>query len=77
MTVIYVGAMEGIDRNMNIDMEAYLRDPYTREALIAEAAIQLMADGAYVDLTDIKKSFQSEHWSKIVSQYAQVHYGIK
>lgn len=72
----YLGAIEGVDQKMNLEMEAYLSDPYTREAMIAEAAIQCMMNGAYIDLTDIKKSFSHEHWRSIVLEQAK-KYGIK
>ena len=72
----YLGAIEGVDRKMNIDFEKYLADPFSREAMIAEAAVQLMMNGAYVDVTDIRRSFTFEHWVKTVTEYA-AKYGIK
>ena len=36
--LFYIGAMEGIDQKMNMEFEKYLADPYTREAMIAEAS---------------------------------------
>ena len=62
---------------MNIELEKYLADPFSREAMIAEAAVQLMMNGAYVDITDIKKSFTFEHWIKTVSKVAEERFGIK
>lgn len=61
---------------MNIEMEKYLSQPYTREAMIAEAAIQCMMNGAYIDITDIQKSFSFEHWRNNVTEQAK-KYGIK
>jgi transcriptional regulator with XRE-family HTH domain len=72
----YLGAIEGVDRKMNIEFEKYLADPFSREAMIAEAAIQLMMNGAYVDVTDIRRSFTFDHWVKKVTEYA-ARYGIK
>lgn len=74
--LFYVGAMEGVDRKMNIEMEKYLANSYTKEAMIAEAAVQCIQNGAYIDLSDIQKSFQHEHWIHIVTEYAQ-KYGIR
>ena len=37
--LFYLGAMEGIDNKMNIEFEKYLSDPYTKEAMIAEATV--------------------------------------
>ena len=73
----YIGAVEGVDAKMNIEFEKYLADPFSREAMIAEAAVQLMMNGAYVDITDIRKSFTFEHWIKTVSKVAEERFGIK
>ena len=74
--LFYIGAMEGIDQKMNMEFEKYLADPYTREAMIAEALVQNIAGGAYVDLSDFQRSFQHPHWVKTVCEYAQ-KYGLK
>ena len=74
--LFYIGAMEGIDQKMNMEFEKYLADPYTREARIAEALVQNIAGGAYVDLSDVQRSFQHPHWVKTVCEYAQ-KYGLK
>ena len=74
--LFYIGAMEGIDQKMNMEFEKYLADPYTREAMIAEALVQNIAGGAYVDLSDVQRSFQHPHWVKTVYEYAQ-KYGLK
>lgn len=67
--LFYIGAMEGIDQKMNMEFEKYLADPYTREAMIAEALVQNIAGGAYVDLSDVQRSFQHPHWVKTVCEY--------
>lgn len=74
--LFYIGAMERIDQKMNMEFEKYLADPYTREAMIAEALVQNIAGGAYVDLSDVQRSFQHPHWVKTVCEYAQ-KYGLK
>ena len=74
--LFYIGAMEGIDQKMNMEFEKYLADPYTREAMIAEALVHNIAGGAYVDLSDVQRSFQHPHWVKTVCEYAQ-KYGLK
>ena len=66
----YIGAVDGINAKMNMDIEAALEDEYLIEALIAEAAIQSMAFGAYVDISDIRKEFRHEHFMKIVEERA-------
>ncbi len=71
----YIGAIDGINARMNMDMDAYLGEPYTREALIAEAAMQCINNGAYIDLSDIEKGFTYERWADIVKEYAK-KYGL-
>lgn len=71
--LFYLGAMEGIDNKMNIEFEKYLSDPYTKEAMIAEATVQNISSGAYIDLSDIQKGFEDPHWVSVVTSYAQKH----
>ncbi len=69
----YVGAIEGIDRKMNIEFENYMKDSFTREAMIAEAIIQCLICGAYVDLSDVKREIKHEHWYEIIKKFAKMH----
>ena len=69
----YLGAIQGVNEKMNIELEQYLSAPFTTEAMVAEAAIQCMMNGAYIDMTDIKKNFSFEHWANTVSEVAQKH----
>ena len=72
----YLGAIQGCDQKMNIELEKYLSQPFTKEALVAKAAMQCIMNGAYMDMTDIKKGFESEHWANMVAEFAQ-KYGIR
>ena len=72
----YLGAIEGVDKKMNIELEKYLSESYTREAMIAEALVQCIMNGAYVDPSDVKKGFEHEHWSNCVLSFCEKH-GIK
>ena len=72
----YLGAIEGVEHKMNTEFEKALSDSFSREAMIAEALIQCMMNGAYVDPSDVKKGFEHEHWKNIVLQYTE-RYGIK
>ena len=75
--LFYIGAMEGIDQKMNMEFEKYLADPYTREAMIAEAlGSKYRRWCLMVDLSDVQRSFQHPHWVKTVCEYAQ-KYGLK
>ncbi len=68
--LLYRAAIQGIDSKMNIEIEDYLSQPYTYEGMVAEAAIQAILSGYYIDPKDIEKGFISEHWRTIVKQYA-------
>lgn len=74
--MIYRYAVDGISDKMNTDVEECLNDDYKYEALVAEAVIQSIISGAYVDISDVKNSFKHEHFSGIVVGYA-LKYGIK
>lgn len=71
----YLGAVEGIDRKMNIEFESYMKDSYTREAMITEAILQCIVCGAYVDLSDVKREMKHEHWYEVIKKQAEA-YGI-
>ena len=66
----YIGAVEGIEKKMDIEFEKYLQESFTRECMIAEAAIQCVQNGAYLDPSDIKNGFEHEHWVEVVTEYA-------
>ena len=68
--LFYRSAIDGIDSKMNIELELYLSQPQTYEAMVAEAAMQCIMSGYYIDVRDIEKSFVSEHWRKMVAEYA-------
>ena len=68
--LLYRCAIDGIDQKMNMEIETYLSQPYTYEAMVAEAAMQCILSGYYLDIKDIEKGFISEHWKKVVSDFA-------
>lgn len=67
--LIYRYAVSGINQGMNTDVEAAFRDDYAFEAFVAEAAVESMMAGAYLDVTDVKRSFRHEHFREIVLKY--------
>lgn len=74
--LIYRSAVQGINENMNTDIEACFNDDYIFECFVAEAVIQNLKAGAYIDMTDVKNNFKHEHFKNIVIDYAE-KYGIK
>lgn len=68
--LLYRCAIDGINEKMNMEIEDYLSQPYTYEAMVAEAAIQCILSGYYIDVKDIEKGFISEHWKTVVTEFA-------
>jgi len=74
--LLYRAAIDGINTRLNVEIEDAFSDERTFEAFLAEAVIQNLMVGAYVDLTDVKNSFKFEHFRDIVLNYA-AKYNIK
>lgn len=68
---IYRCAINGINQAMNTDIEPAFTDDYVFEAFVAEAVIQKLTEGMYVDMTDVARSFKHEHFREIVLNYAK------
>lgn len=73
--LIYRHAIEGINEKMNTDMEEAFRDDRIFECLVAEAIIQNLIVGKYIDPTDVKNGFQYSHFRDLVLSYC-AKYGI-
>ena len=74
--LIFRCAIKGINDGMNTDIEAAFTDDYAFEAFLAEAIIQNLMQGMYIDISDIKNNFRHEHFKNIVINYCE-RYGIK
>lgn len=74
--IIYRHAIDGINQGMNTDIEAAFQDDFIFEAFVAEAIIQNLKTGYYIDTTDIKRNFKYEHFCKIILDCVK-KYGIK
>lgn len=74
--IIYRAAIKGINTDLNTDIEEAFRNDYVFEAFLAEAIIQNLIAGFYVDISDVKNNFKHEHFKNIVVDYCD-KYGIK
>lgn len=74
--IIYRYATEGVNQGMNTDIEAAFSDDYIFEAFVAEAIIQNLKAGYFIDTTDVKRNFKYEHFRNIVLDYVS-KYNIK
>lgn len=74
--LIYRAAIDGIDSELNTDIEPAFSDDYIFEAFLAEAVISNLISGMYIDISDVKNNFKHEHFKNIVVDYCNKH-GIK
>ena len=74
--LIYRAAIKGINTDLNTDIEEAFTNDYIFEAFLAEAIIQNLIAGLYVDISDVKNNFRHEHFKNIVINYCAKH-GIK
>lgn len=74
--LIYRAAIDGINTRLNTDIEEAFSNDYIFEAFLAEAIIQNLMSGLYVDISDVKNNFRHEHFKSIVTDYCGRH-GIK
>ena len=74
--ILYRYAVDGINEGMNGNIEDAFTDDRLLECYIAEAIIQNLIAGKYIDPTDVKNGFHHEHFRNIVLEHCQ-RYGIK
>ena len=73
---LYRHAIEGINEKMNTNIEDAFTDDRVMECFIAEAIIQNLMAGKYIDPTDVKNGFTHAHFRNIVLDHC-ARYGIK
>ena len=74
--LIYRYAVQGINEGMNTDIEAAFSSDHIFECFMAEAVIQNLKAGAYVDSTDVRLHFKEDHFRDIVLSHC-AKYGIR
>lgn len=74
--ILYRHAIDGINERMNTNVQEAFTDQRVLECFVAEAVIQNLMAGKYVDPTDVKNSFQNDHFRDIVLEHC-ARYGIK
>ena len=74
--IIYRAAINGINTELNTDIEEAFNNDYVFEAFMTEAIIQNLMSGLYVDISDVKNNFRHDHFKNIAIDYCN-RYGIK
>ena len=69
--LLYRAAINGINTSLNTDIEEAFVNDYAFEAFLAEAIIQNLIAGQYVDISDIKNNFRHENFKNIVINYCK------
>lgn len=69
--LIYRAVVKGINTEMNSDIEKAFTDDYAFEAFLAEAVIQSLISGMYVDISDVKNNFKYEHFEGVVLDFCR------
>lgn len=70
-SMLYQSAVQGMAERMNTDVAAMLEDAYLFECLVAEAMIQTMQQGYFLDMQEVKSVLQYDKWYQVVCDYAQ------
>lgn len=69
-SAFYIGTVEGIRSRLQINLDDYLHSEYGREALLAEAAIEALTNGYYVEERDVDANFHTESLRLKVKNHA-------
>lgn len=67
--LLYRHAIDGINEKMNTDIEDAFSDDAVFECFVAEAIIQNLIAGQYIDLTDVKNGFKHRNFRDVVLSY--------
>lgn len=67
--LLYRHAVDGINERMNTNIEDAFSDDRVLECFVAEAVIQNLAAGKYIDLTDVKNGFENDRFRQIVLEH--------
>lgn len=71
--ILYRAAIKGINSELNTDVEEAFTNDYIYEAFLAEAIIQNLNTGMYIDISDVKNNFKYDHFKNIVIDYCKRH----
>lgn len=73
---MYRIVVDALNEKMNTDFEGAMEDEKLREVFYAEAIIQKLETGSYLDLSEMRKYIKAEHLQRAITECANKH-GIK
>ncbi|MBR3840090.1 MAG: helix-turn-helix transcriptional regulator [Erysipelotrichales bacterium] len=65
--------MDALNEKMNSDIESCFESEYETEMMYAEAIVQKIETGSYIDLDEIRKYIKHKKWQDIITSYANKH----
>ena len=68
-STFFTGMIEGINKKMDVDILAYLRDPQTRSMMVLEALIQGVMNGFSLDMDEVAAHIQNPRMIEIIRGY--------
>ena len=68
-SLFFIGAIEGINNKMNMNILEHLKNDHEREVLYAEVIIQMLNQDCYVKMDDIRKIIHDEKLIKIIEKF--------
>lgn len=71
-SLFYLGMVDGINSQMNMDLEAHLADPEAREALYAEVILQYLDHGYGVDMDDVNAHLENPKLRELIRRRVKV-----
>ena len=67
----FTGMIDGINEKMNIDLLTYLKDPNTREVMVAEVLIQGILSGRTVDMDEVEANLHNQRMVETIRRYLE------
>ncbi|MDR2828073.1 MAG: helix-turn-helix domain-containing protein [Acholeplasmatales bacterium] len=65
----YLGAIEGINKKMNIDFEEYIKNESYKETFVGEVIIEYLQNGYSIEKEDIQNNIKRESLKNIIYKY--------
>ena len=68
-SLFFIGAIEGINNKMNMNILEHLKNDHEREVLYTEAILQMLQKDCYVKIDEVKEIIHNEKMIKIIEKF--------